>query len=396
MTDVQTTESSTGKARLGFLTVAGLLVLSTVALNMCAPKPMERAAAGAEATAVLVRTQKLTTQPLQRSTSLSGVVEPKRRVELFAEFGGRVTEVGAERLDRVEQDQVLVQMDPLLAKVAVERGLAAVARSESQLSLAENERKRFENLATRDAASASRRDQAVSAQKVAFANLREARANLDEARDQLAKKTVRAPFEGVLQAFPVEVGEYLKAGESLGELLDLSSARIELGVTDREIVDVAPGADVSVSLEAYPNEIFNGRILRVAAAADTTSRKFPVEIEVENQDQRILPGMMARVALQLGEPVPSRALPRDAVLDQFGVEYVFAIRKEGEGLVAERRRVEVRAIPFRPEQVEVVGGLEEGDEIAILGMAELRDGTRVRVRASPSSVADADSEAGDS
>ena len=329
MTEVVSTDPPRSRARLGFLVAAGLLVLATVALNLCAPKPMERAAAGPEATAVRVRTQTLAPAPLQRSTLLSGVVEPARRVELFAEFGGRVTEVGAERLDRVEQDQLLVQMEPLLAEVGVERSRAAVARAQSQLSLAVNERKRFENLATRDAASASRKDEAVSAQKVAAANLREARANLSEAKDRLAKKTIRAPFAGVLQGFPVEVGEYLKSGESIGELLDLSAARIELGVTDREVVALSPGAEVSVVLEAYPSQAFTGRVLRVAAAADTTSRKFPVEIELGNESQSILPGMIAQVSLQLGSPEPIRALPRDAVLDRFGVDFVFAIQPEG-------------------------------------------------------------------
>ncbi|MAE93320.1 MAG: hypothetical protein CL910_01530 [Deltaproteobacteria bacterium] len=373
-------EEPKGRARWLFGGVALVLLLAAVGLNLCAPKPETQAAAGAEATAIAVRALVVEARPLVRTTALSGVVEARRRVELFAEVGGRVIELGAEELDPVEAGQLLVQLDPLLAEVAVERAEASVQRAQSQLALAESERKRFENLATRDVASTSRRDQAVNGQKVAAANLREARANLAEARDQLAKKTLRAPFAGVLQGFPVEVGEFLRVGEQVGELLDLAAARIELGVTDREVVDLSPGAAVEVALEAYPEESFEGTVLRVAAAADTTSRKFPVEVELANPERRILPGMIARVSLGLGDPSPVRALPRDAVLDQFGVRFVYLLEDAEGVVVARRQRVEVREIPFRPEELEIVSGLEDGDRIAVGGLQELREGSRVRVK----------------
>jgi len=379
MTDPAPAAPTGGRARLLFLSAAALLVLASLALFASAPQPERVAAAGADATAIPVRALEIRPRPIARSTRLSGVVEARRRVELFAETSGRVVELGAEELDLVTEDQLLAQVDPLLAEVAVERGLAAVARAESQLGLAASERKRFESLAGRDAASASRRDQAVSGHTVAAANLREARANLAEARDQLAKKTIRAPFAGVLQSFPVEKGELLRVGEKLAELLDLTEARIDLGVTDREIVELRAGAPAAVSLEAYPGEAFEGRILRVGAAADRVSRKFPVEIAVDNTAGRILPGMVARVTLGLGEPEPMRAIPRDAALDQFGVRFVYVIEPGDEGLVVRRRRVAVRDIPFRPEEIELVSGLEDGERIATSGIRELRDGAAVRV-----------------
>lgn len=383
------------RARWIFVGATVVLVAAAVGLNLCAPKPQAKAAAGVEATAVAVRVLVIESRPLLRTIRLSGVLEARRRVELFAEVSGRVIEVGAEELDRVEADQLLVQLDPLLAEVGVERAEAAVQRTQSQLALAESERRRFESLATRNAASASRRDQAVNEQKVAAANLREARANLAEARDQLAKKTLRAPFAGVLQAFPVEVGEFLRVAERVGELLDLEAARIGLGVTDREVVELTQGTLVQVEIEAYPGQRFEGTIVHVAAAADTTSRKFSVEVELANPERRLLPGMIARVSLGLGDPTPVRTVPRDAVLDQFGVRFVYALVDEEGGLRARRQRVEVREIPFLPEQLELVSGLADGDRIAVQGLRELRDGARVRLQESSSMAGSAQRE-GDS
>jgi len=382
---------STAPSRARWIFIAASAVLLSSAFGLCAfaPKPATVTAVGEEATAVPVDVVEVRGRPLQQSTRLSAVVEARRRVELFAETAGRVVSLGAEELDAVEEGQLLLQMDPILADVGVEKALAAIARAESELALADSERKRFEKLATSDAASASRRDQAVNVEKVAQANLREARAQLAEARDTRSKKEIHAPFGGVLESFTAEKGEYLQGGERIAELLDLTTARLELGVTDREIVALEAGAPVSVQLEAYPGEAFKGTILRVGAAADTTSRKFPVEVELPNPERRILPGMVARASLELGSRGPVRAIPRDALVEQFGVQFVYVVAAEGAGHEGKRRRVEVRDIPFQPAIVEVLAGVEDGDRIAISGIQELRDGSRVEPRASRTHVAGA-------
>jgi RND family efflux transporter MFP subunit len=314
-----------------------------------------------------------------RSSRFSGVVEARRRVALVSETSGRVLRLGAEEFQSVEAKQVLVEVDPLLAIVAVERAEAAVARAQSQLALARDERSRWESLATRDAASLSRRDQAVNAERVAAANLREARANRSEAHDQRSKKTIRAPFSGVLQHFPVEVGGTLRQGETVAELLDLETARIALGVTDREVVGMQAGETVQVELEAWPGERFSGTVLHVAAAADATTLKFPVELELANPGRRILPGMVARVTLELADARPLRALPRDAAIESFGVRFVYVVGEEQGLPVARQRNVELRDIPFRPGLVELVSGVADGERVATSGIRELSDGAHVRI-----------------
>jgi len=368
-----------GRSRPFFAGATLVLLAGTVALCVWAPEPGRVAAAGAEAAAVPVPALTVEPQSLERRARFSGVVEARRHVELVSETSGRVRRKGADEFDAVEADQLLIEVDPLLAEVAVERAAAAVARAESQLALARDERRRWESLATEDAASVSRRDQAVSSERVATANQREARANLAQARDELAKKTIRAPFAGVLQSFPLEEDETLRPGDPVAELLDLSLARIVIGVSDREVVGMRAGAQVAVSLEAWPGEDFTGTIVRVAAAADA-SLKFPVEIELPNPERRILPGMVARVSLTLADQQPLRVVPRDAVVESFGVPFVFVLSEaEGGALVAQRRSVELRELAFRPELFELVSGVADGERIAAGATQELRDGVRVRI-----------------
>lgn len=366
--------------RTSLLATAIALVLGGVALFQSAPEPERVAAASPSERLREVATLEVLSAPIRLDVQVAGVLEPRRSVALFAETRGPVIEVGAEELDRVEAEQVLVRIDPLLAAVALERAEAAVTRTESELALARSNLARRRSLSERGVASDADLEDTESAERVAAAGLRDARAERVRARDDLAKKTVVAPFAGVLRTFPVEVGEYLNEGQQIGELLDLSTARATLGLSDREIVAVRGGQPVEVRVEAYPGEVFEGRILRVGAASDVQTGKFPVEIEVENSDGRLLPGMVARAHLDLGEPVARRVVPREATLDEFGLRFVWVIEREAGADVARRRRVEVRPLAFRPGVFEVVSGLDDGTRIAVSDLRQLRDGEPVRVK----------------
>jgi RND family efflux transporter MFP subunit len=361
--------------------VAGGLVLDSTA-----PEADQLAALGADEVLREVGVLRVGSVPVRTRAQVAGVLEPRRSVLLFAETRGPVIAVGAEELDRVEAHRVLLEIDPLLAEVAVERASAAVTRAESELALAKSKLDRRSSLAESGVASTSALDDAVNAQAVASAALREARAESRRARDDLAKKTIRAAFDGVLRSFDVEVGEYVQAGQRLGELLDTRAARVTVGLRDRDVVAVRPGQRVAVEVEAYPGENFEGEVLRVGAASDAVTKKFPVEVELPNKDGRLLPGMVATVTLDLGEPAERVLIPRDATLDEFGVRSVFVIEGQGRDSVpvVRRRRVGVRTVPFRPGEFEVVSGLDPGERIAVTATRQLRDGERVRLR--PTSV----------
>jgi membrane fusion protein (multidrug efflux system) len=310
---------------------------------------------------------------------VSSVIGPRRRVRLTSETSGRVLAVGAEELDFVAVDALLLQVDPLNAEVALRRAEAAVARTESELGLARTSLERQQLLAERAVASDSALDDATNRSRVAQATIQEARATLEQARDDLAKKTLRAPYAGVLRSFDVEPGEYVREGQELGELLDISAARIEIGVSDRQIVALRPSQPVEVEVEAYPNERFDGVILRVGAAAAADTRQFPVEVEIDNSERRLLPGMVASVRIDVSQPVARIVVRREAVRSEFGLYFVYVVSADEAGRArARHRRVEVRDLPFEPALVELVSGVEPGEEIVFTGAHALRDGDLVR------------------
>lgn len=373
-----------GRSRVllfALLAATALLVVGGGLLRATAPEPERVSAAGAAAAAVPVRTLRVEPRVVRARVAIAAMVEPRRSVEIFSETHGRVVEIGAEELDRVEAGQVLVRIDPLRAAIALERARAAVERGESELALAEANLARRRTLRDSDVASVSALEDAENHARVARASLREARATLEEARDELEQKVIRAPFAGFLRRFPVEVGEFVRDGEVVAEVLDLAAARLEVGVSDREVVAIAPDTPARVALDAYPGRSFEGRVLRVGAAADPATKKFPVEVEVPNREGALLPGMVARVELELAAGEPRQVVPREAVVEEFGLRFVFVVSREADETFAARRtRVEVRDLPFHPGDVEVVSGLEPGAEIVVTGVSLLRDGAPVRPR----------------
>ncbi len=364
--------------QLALIGCAIALVVGGVILFHTAPEAVRVSTADEDARLRAVATRVLRLVPVRSRAEVAGVLEARRSVQIFAETRGSVLEVGADELDRVEAGQLLVKIDPLLAEVAVERAAATVARNRSELALASSNLARRRLLAKRSVTSDADLEDAENAEKVAVAVLRQSRADLTQARDDLTKKTITASFAGVLRSFQVEVGEYVGEGQKLGELLDLGTARVILGLSDRQVVAVQAGQRVTVAVEAYPEERFDGSILRVGAASDAVSRKFPVEVEIPNGERRLLPGMVARVFLDLDQPQPRAVIPREATVDEFGLRFVYRIEEQSGILVARRRRVSVRALPFRPGEFEVLSGLAEGDEIALTATRQLRDGERIR------------------
>jgi membrane fusion protein (multidrug efflux system) len=372
-------EASARSLRWVFLGVAAALLLAAALLFGTAEEPALEAAPGARP--VEVAALRVDAAPLRLRARLAGVLEARRDVALFAETRGRVLAIGAEKLDRVKTGQVLVRVDPTLARVALERAEATVERSESELELAQLNLQRRRSLVQRQVSSEADLDVAENAERIAASALREGRAMRDEARDQLAKKVIAAPFDGVLRSFPVEVGEYVREGQQLAELLDLATVRMTVGVSDRQIVSIRPGAEVEVEVEALPGERFAGSVLRAGSATDADTRKFPVEVEVQNPDRRLLPGMVARVTLDLGDERAVLLVPRDATLDEFGLRFVYVLERNGAGSVARRRRVRVRDVAFQPGVLQIDEGLESGETIATTGMRQLSDGASVEVRA---------------
>ncbi len=313
---------------------------------------------------------------------VSGILEPIRRVVVAAEVSGQVVSVDVAEHATVEKGQVLVRLDPALPEAAAMRSRATLLRAESLNRLARSELRRQRDLSKRGVTSQADLDRAESEARSTSAQVSEARAALNDAETRLAKTEIRAPFAGVVSSLDLDPGAYLQPGQAVLEIADLSEIEIKVGVSGRDRLGLAVGDRVEVSVQALPGETFEGRIASLGPTADAVTRKYPVPVVIENGDEKLLGGMLGTLRFELGDERRTLIVPRRAIRIEFDLQYLFVLEASGENrAITRRRRVETRPLPFRPEILEVIQGLEPGERIATTGVRELRDGQLVRLRA---------------
>lgn len=179
---------------------------------------------------------------------------------------------------------------------------------------------------------------------------------------------VRAPFAGRVVARQATIGELVSPEDTLFTLADLSEVWLWIDLYERDLAHVRAGDRAEVRLDAWPEEAFAGELAYVADEIDPASRTVRARVDLPNRQRRLKPGMFARVTLATGEePAPVLAVPRAAV-QRDGAESVVFVRT-GPGRF-ERREVAIGRIAG--DLVEILGGLEPGDEVVTEGAFLLR------------------------
>ena len=324
------------------LTGTALLLLGGFLLEASAPEADQIPALGEDAALREVSVLRASFRSATRS-EVAGVLEPRRSVQLFSETSGRVVALGAEALDRVEAGRSwsggpAAGGGGRRARRAAVTRVAASRRWRSRTSIAAA-------LWRRGVASNAALDDAENSEAVAAASLREAQRELTRAHDDLTKKVIRAPFDGILRSFDVEAGEYVRVGQQLGELLDGSTARITIGLSDRDVVGRRAGPVGARQAGGLSGRELRGQVLRVGRASDRQHEEVSGRGGASQQSGRLLPGMVGTVALELGTAEPRILVPRDATLDEFGVRSVYVIEPASDGRRLRRPPAPGRSAP---------------------------------------------------
>jgi RND family efflux transporter MFP subunit len=334
----------------------------------------------------------------------SGYVTARRRATVSSKMTGKVIEVNVEEGMRVRQGQVLARLDDSQIRAAYE--LAAAQREAAQKAIDESEvRLRQAQLTL------SRRQQLLKEGVVGQADVDDAQAEVDSLqarivaarqqeevavrqlalqKTQLDDTVIRAPFSGVAiskDAQPGEMVSPVSAGggftrTGISTIVDMTSLEIEVDVSESYINRVHPGQKATAVLDAYPDWQIPSHVITTIPSADRQKATVLVRLAFEQLDDRILPDMGVKVAFHGSEqPADSsgRAVilaPRTAVRTDGGSSVVYAIGSE--------QRVERRAVKIGVEQgdkLEILSGLNGGEQVVVSPPAELRDGMRVVVQA---------------
>ncbi len=214
------------------------------------------------------------------------------------------------------------------------------------------------------------------------ADLRSKLAQVDQQRAVLEKKTIRAPFAGRTGITTVQPGQYLNPGDKVVTLQSTDTLFIDFNVPQREMGRVALGADVDVSVDAWPKRLFRGKVNAISSAVDTGTRNVLVEATVKNPKRELLPGMFAKVGLLVGTHERYVTVPQTAVsFNPYGATVFVAESAKGEKADGPRtaKQIFVTTGATRGDQIAILKGLQEGDQVVTSGQLKLKNGAALIV-----------------
>jgi HlyD family secretion protein len=209
-------------------------------------------------------------------------------------------------------------------------------------------------------------------------------AEVERIDDQLAKHTIRTPFDGwVVQRF-TEQGQWVSRGGLIARIAELHRLEVEVQVPELSIAGLAVGAEVRLEFDAAPGHTWIGRVARIVPQADLLSRSFPVDVELENRIENGVPvlkaGMLARAWLPVGKAGSATVVPKDALVlgGPRPIVYRITAGAATDGVTAGVvQPVEVAIGGAVEGSVEVRAGLSPGDLVVIRGNERLRPGVAV-------------------
>lgn len=300
--------------------------------------------------------------------SVIGTAAAIQGVTVSADLPGTIDKIHFESGQWVKEGQILVELDTRQER-------AQLASLEAQRDLAGINYGRAQELVKEGVIARQEYDNAAAQQKATEAQVGDIKA-------AIARKTIRAPFSGVLGIRQVSLGQYLAAGQAIVSLQTLSPIYVNFGVPQQDTAKVIPGHVLRVTNSDLPGMGFTGRITALDSVISEQTRNIQVQAIVTNKDNKLRPGMFVQVELPLGSPREVIPLPASAINYAPYGDSVYVVTnmtdQKGRPYRGVRQQV-VKVEGSRGDQVAIVSGLNPGDEVVSSGVFKLRNGTPILV-----------------
>ena len=300
-------------------------------------------------------------RPTKRLLKLVGTLFGNEEVTLSSQVEGQVTALHADLGDQVTADAVLLDIDDASMR-------AQLREIEARLVKARADEARGRELLRSNIISMQEYEAMQTAVAVA-------EAQRDSVNVSLQHKRVRSPLSGSVVKRLISVGEYVRPGVPLFDLVDDDPLKLRGDVPERFAQEIAVGQTVEIRVDAYPDAMFDGTLLRVSPAANAENRSITVEVAVPNPQRKLKAGFFANANIVTRADDKALVVPDTAVTSFAGVTKLFVVRDN----VAYERRVRIGT---RDEHglVEVIDGLGADELVATSGLAKLENGMAVAVR----------------
>jgi RND family efflux transporter MFP subunit len=316
---------------------------------------------------------------LRQTLPLSGSLRAVSQVAVKAKIAGEVREVLVREGEPVKAGQVLVRMDTREYQARLDQAKGALQAARGQLDIAVKARDNNQALLAKGFISQTAFDNTASQYGIAVANVDSATGVLDVAQKALADTVIHAPISGLVSSRTIQPGEKVSADNRLLDVVDLQRMEMEAAVPTSEIMRIAQGQEVQVSVEGLAQPL-PGKVVRINPAIQSGSRSILVYVQIENPQLALRVGMFGDAQLTLSKKSGVLTVPPSAIQTEAGNTIVYAI--ENNKLVQKPVKLGVRGEidePGHGAAIEILEGVEDGTQIVANNLGNLRPGSSVRI-----------------
>ena len=307
---------------------------------------------------VTVESMTVTPATLESTVDAVGTVLADASAVMRAEVPGQVVERHFEEGQPVAKGEALFSIEATVFEADVNEARANLEQSEAEFT-------RARELVGKQLVSATEFDTARANYNVAVARLR-------SAESRLSKTVIRAPFDGFAGLRRINVGDYATIGQELVNVVRLDPLRVDFSVPENLLARVQPGQRISVTVSAFRDETFAGIVTAIDPQIDVAGHSMAVRARLPNSDLRLRPGLFAEVAVSLAVNPDAIMIPEQAIWP-IGNDKTIYVIEDGKAV---QRTVELG--DRKPGWVEILTGLDAGEEIVVTGQMKLFPGAAVR------------------
>lgn len=345
--------------------IIGIIVLVLVALTawkLASNKKQldeKKAPKKVQAVAIPVKVAVAAEKLLEISILKTGNLAPFKEAKVLATAGGTLQQFRVNLGDQVHEGQVLGVTDTRLIQIDLEK-------SESNEAKLKNDLQTYTELLAGKATTQEK----VNEKKQEYTDAVNQSARL---RKQIGDATIKAPVSGIVAVKQVEQGVFVNAGAELATIVNLSQAKVQVYLTEKEVYQVEKGQAVKITTDVYPGKVFSGTVQFISPQADAT-HSYMVEIIIHNSDKTVLrSGTFVYADFTKKTTQLMVVIPREALTESI---------KDASVYVAANGLVRLRPIKTGREingMIEVTEGLQAGEQVVTSGQINLTDSTAVSV-----------------
>lgn len=330
------------------LFAAGLLVLLVVGVVIFRVVSGSSAADARRQSVPLVRVELPTRETVQYTLQFTGDMVAVQQAAIFSKVSGNLERVYVDMGAKVRSGQLLAMIDTTELRQQYQQASATYQNARMNYQ-------RTRDLADQNLVAKQEVDNAEAAMKVA-------KANYDLAATRLGYARITAPFAGYITKRYLDAGALVSPGNTtLFTLMDLDHMKVIVNVLEKDIPLIAIGKKAVVTVDAFPGKEFYGNVTRFSQAVDLSTRTMAVEIDIDNTDHRLKPGMFANVTLLVGEHRDALTVPTQAIFKDDNGYYLFVANGET------AKRVNVKIGVEQGTKTEILEGLDAAAQVITTG-----------------------------